>query len=75
MGDLIKQEPVAFQAIIQAGLAILLSFGVHLTVEQMGTVLVFTSAILAFWTRQQVTSHPNNPAMQQNEQAKKDGGQ
>ena len=62
MGNLIKAEPVLFQAIVQAALGMVMSFGVHLTVEQMGTVLVFTAAVLAFWTRQQVTSHPNNPA-------------
>jgi hypothetical protein len=63
LGDLIKAEPVSFQFIIQAGLAMVMSFGIHLTVEQMGTVLVFTGAVLTFWTRQNVTSHANNPAM------------
>ena len=61
--DLIQREPVAFQAVIQTLLALLLSFGVHLTVEQIGCILGLTASVLAFWTRQQVTSHPNNPAL------------
>ena len=63
MMDLIRSEPVMFQGIIQAGLAMIMSFGVHLTVEQMGTILVFTGAVLTFWTRQAVTAHPNNPSL------------
>lgn len=61
--DQIQKEPVAFQAIVQGLLALLLSFGAHLTVEQMACIMGFTAAVLAFWTRQQVTSHPNNPLM------------
>jgi hypothetical protein len=61
--NLIKSEPVMFQAVIQAGLAMVMSFGVRLSAEQMGTVLAFTAAVLGFWARQNVTSHPNNPLM------------
>jgi hypothetical protein len=46
----IRQEPVLFQGVIQAGLGLLMSFGIHLTAQQMGAILVFTAAILAFWT-------------------------
>ncbi len=55
MIDLIKTEPVAFQAIVQAGLGLFLSFGVGLTVEQMGAILAFTATVLAFFTRKAVT--------------------
>lgn len=59
---LIKDEPVLFQAAIQAGLAMGMSFGLSLSVEQMGTVMAFTAAVLAFVTRTHVT--PNHVADQ-----------
>ena len=54
----IKEEPVAFQAIIQAILTAGMAFGLHLTVEQMGTLLILSGSLLAFFTRQHVTSNP-----------------
>ncbi len=65
MIKLIQSEPVLFQATIQAGMAVIMSFGVHLSVEQIGTIMAFTAAVLAFWTRQQVTAHANNPALKE----------
>jgi hypothetical protein len=53
--ELIKAEPVMFQAVVQAFLALLLSFGVGLTVEQVGSIMAFTAAVLAFITRKMVT--------------------
>jgi hypothetical protein len=63
MLKLIQSEPVMFQAVIQAMLGLLLSFEIPLTPHQIGSILVFTAAVLALWTRTQVTSHPNNPSL------------
>lgn len=65
--DLIKSEPVLFQAAIQAGLAMGMSFGLNLSVEQMGTVMAFTAAVLAFATRSHVT--PNTIVAQKVDEA------
>jgi len=59
MLTLIKQEPVLFQALIQAGLALALSFGANLSAGQVGTILAFTAALLSFVTRTQVTAVAN----------------
>jgi hypothetical protein len=59
MLDRIKQEPVMFQAIIQAAVALALSFGLKLSSTQVGAILAFTAAILSFWTRSQVTPTAN----------------
>lgn len=61
MMDLIRTEPVMFQAVIQAFLALLLSFGVGLSTEQIGSIMAFTAALLAFVTRKMVTANPNVP--------------
>jgi len=52
---LIKQEPVLFQGIIQAALALLGAFGVKLGAVQVGSILALSAAILSFWTRNRVT--------------------
>jgi len=41
---LIKQEPVLFQAIIQATLALIGAFGVKLGAGQVGSILALTAA-------------------------------
>ena len=51
----IQQEPVLFQGVIQATLALGMSFGLGLTVNQVGTIAAVSAAILAFITRQNVT--------------------
>lgn len=51
----ISAEPVAFYAVVQAALTLAVTFGLRLTPEQTGAVLVFTGAVLAFLTRQRVT--------------------
>ena len=51
MIDLIKNEPVALQGMFQTALALLLSFGVHLTVEQTWAILALSAAVLAVVTR------------------------
>lgn len=55
MGTLFNREPVMFMAVIQAIIALVLSFGVHLTTEQVGAILAVSAAILAFITRTQVS--------------------
>jgi hypothetical protein len=52
---LIKQEPVAFQAVIQALMALGTSFGLNLSAGQVGAIVTCTAAALAFLTRQAVT--------------------
>jgi hypothetical protein len=53
MFELIKEEPVAFQALVQAALAVVAGFGwmPGLTQETMGLLLGFSAAALAFVTR------------------------
>jgi hypothetical protein len=59
MLNLIKQEPVAFQAVIQALIALGTSFGLNLSAGQVGAIVTCTAAILAFFTRQAVTPASN----------------
>lgn len=51
----LSKEPVAIQAVIQAGIALAIGFGFSISPEQMGLILMFTAAILGLVTRQQVT--------------------
>jgi hypothetical protein len=51
----LSREPVAIMAIIRSGLAMAVGFGLQLEPEQIATIIVFTEAILALITRQQVT--------------------
>ncbi len=51
----LTREPVALQAVVQAALGLFIGFGLPVSTEQMGLVLVFTAAILALMTRQNVT--------------------
>ena len=48
-------EPVLLAAVVQAGIALAVSFGAHLSVEQVGTILAFTSAVSAVIVRMYVT--------------------
>lgn len=50
-----SREPVLTISLVQAFLAMLAGFGLDLTPEQMALVLTFTSTLLAFLTRTQVT--------------------
>lgn len=51
----LTREPVAVQAVIQAFIGLVIGFGLPVTTEQMGLILVFTASVLALITRQQVT--------------------
>lgn len=46
-----SREPVAAQAVIVAALAMLTSFGLNWTGEQVGAVTGFTAVLLGFLTR------------------------
>lgn len=52
---LVRKEPVMFQGVLQASIALLAAFGMSMSVEQVGAVLAFTAAVLTFVTRSQVT--------------------
>jgi hypothetical protein len=59
MWRLIKEEPVAIQAIIQALIALAISFGVGLTATQVGSITAVTAAVLGFLARHVVTPTAN----------------
>lgn len=52
----IRLEPVAFQAVVQAGLALGIAFGFTISEKALGAILAFSAALLSFFTRTQVTS-------------------
>ena len=51
----IKGEPVVTLGLVQAGLALAVSFGLGWTPEQIGASLALTAALLSFIAREQVT--------------------
>lgn len=55
MKNLWGREPVAIVATLQTLLALLLAFGVELTVEQTGAILAATAAVLGLVARAKVT--------------------
>lgn len=62
MWNLIKNEPVALQGLLQAGLALAMAFGLNLDAHKQGAILAFTAALLGFITRQVVTPVANPKA-------------
>lgn len=50
-----NREPAAVLAVVQAGLALGIGFGLSLTTEQMSLILAFTAAVLGLVTRSKVT--------------------
>ena len=55
----IRQEPVLCQAVVQAGLTLLVAFGTHLSASQVGAIVTFSAAFLSVLTRSQVTPIAN----------------
>jgi len=55
MKNLWGREPVAIVATLQTLLALLLAFGVELTVEQTGAILAATAAVLGLIARSKVS--------------------
>lgn len=58
LNALISREPVMTMSVIQAGLALAMAFGFNMTAQQMGSILVFTAAVLGWLTRSKVTPLP-----------------
>lgn len=63
MKSLWSSEPTLVLAVVSAGLALLLAFGVPVTKEQMGAIMAFSAAILGLINRSQVTSPASLQAM------------
>jgi hypothetical protein len=63
------REPTMILGLVQAGITLGVTFGLHLSVEQVGAILTFTTAVLTFITRQ-ASSSPVQVA-QKIEEAKK----
>ena len=53
--SIMSREPVMTIALVQAFLALAVSFGLPITVEQMGMLLAFTAAVLGWITRSHVS--------------------
>jgi len=53
--DRFSQEPVLVLAVVQAILAVAVSFGLGLTGEQVGSILAVSAATLGLIARQRVT--------------------
>jgi len=58
-----KSEPTLILAVVQAGIALGIGFGLHVSTEQMALILTFTGAVLALINRGQVTSPATLQAM------------
>lgn len=54
-----KREPALIMGVVQAAIALAVSFGFGLSAEQTGAILAITAAILALITRSQVTPAAN----------------
>lgn len=50
-----NREPVMFMAVIQAGIALGISFGLHLSPEQIGAIMAFSAALIGLVARAKVT--------------------
>ena len=55
MRNLLNAEPVAIAGLVQAGLALVVSFGLQLSPEQIGAIMAFTAALLAVLVRRKVS--------------------
>jgi hypothetical protein len=56
-----KSEPALILGFVQAVLALAITFGIGLTVEQVGAILAASAALLGLLTRSQVTAPKNAP--------------
>lgn len=54
-GNLFGREPAAVLAVVQAGIALAIGFGLHWTGEQVSLVVTFTAVVLGLITRSVVT--------------------
>ena len=53
--DRVNSEPVAMLTVVQMRIALGVSFGLHLTAEQMGAIVASSAAVLGLISRQKVT--------------------
>ncbi len=51
-----KAEPTMILAVVQAGLALGMGFGLHISTQQMALILAFSGAVLGLINRSQVVS-------------------
>lgn len=51
----IRTEPVLVTVLVQALIALVVSFGLHLTGEQIAAIMATTGAVLGFFARRSVT--------------------
>lgn len=63
MGTVFGREPALIIAVVHAGIALAIGFGLQITVQQFALIEVFVIAVLALITRQNVTpvASPNVP--------------
>lgn len=54
--SLFNREPAVILGLVQSALALAIGFGLNLSTEQVGLILAFSAAVLAFVTRSQVTA-------------------
>ena len=55
MLDRVRREPALVSGLVAAVIALVVSFGLELSPEQIGSIMAVTSALLAFVVRSQVT--------------------
>ena len=55
-GTILGRNPAAVLAVIQAALTVAVTFGLHLTVEQVGALLTFSGLLLALVANNVTTS-------------------
>ncbi len=53
-----NKEPALIIGLVQAAIALTVSFGIELTNEQTGAIMAITAALLALLTRSKVTPAP-----------------
>jgi hypothetical protein len=56
-----KREPALFYGLVNAVIALVVSFGLELKADQIGALLAVTSAVLALVTRRQVNKPVVSP--------------
>ena len=56
-----KREPALFSGLVNSVIALVVSFGLQLTADQIGAIMAVTSAVLALVTRRQVAPVKPSP--------------
>lgn len=54
-GTILGREPAMVLALVQTVLALVVTFGLHLSTEQVGAILAVTAVVLGLITRSKVT--------------------